>query len=147
MPDTEASTGLPAQADEKPSAKYPTRELGRLIKYYREKVRQCTSAEQIGVIRNIQRLIDKGIGLEDIATALENYANDDYRKNQDPRYTYSIRTFFSEAKIQEWLKPRPKRAVQPPRPTLPEIAFTALERPKPVVPQTATESLEEDVEL
>jgi hypothetical protein len=147
MPDTEATEGLPARADEKPSAKYPTRELGRLIKYYREKVRQCSSGEQIGVIRNIQRLIDKGIGLEDIAQALENYANDEYRKSQDTRFSYSIRTFFSEAKIQEWLKPRPKRTFQPTRSTLPEIAFTALERPQPVVPQAATDSIEEEVEL
>lgn len=147
MPDTQASEGLSPQADGKPSAKYPTRELGRLLSYYKKNVRDFTPSESTGVIRAIQRMIDKGIGLEDIAQALRNYAEDEYRKSQDTRFSHAVRTFFSEAKIKEWLEPKQKRPFQPSKPSLPQIDFKALERPKPVIPQAAPETLEEDIEL
>lgn len=136
MPETTAGEGLPEQAPERLSAKYPTRELGRLLSYYKKNIRDYASGEAQGVIRNIQRLIDKGIGLEDIAQALENYANDEWRKSQDPRYSLSVRSFFSEAKIKEWATPKPARPT-PVKAALPEIDFQPLERPKPAIPQAA----------
>lgn len=119
----------------KPKGDRPTREIWRLLKYYDNKVRHCSKADFIGVIRNIQRLIDKGIGMETIATALENYANDEWRQAQDPRYSLAPRSFFSEAKIKEWETPRPS-----PKPVRPQIQFEAIERPAPVIPVTELET-------
>lgn len=107
----------------------PTRELWRFVKFYTERIRAQSRTECQGVIRQIQRLIDKGIGLEDMALALENYANDEWRKAQDPRFTKSIRSFFTAENIKEWMTPRPKKPVRP----IDVIAkFEAVERPKPV---------------
>jgi hypothetical protein len=111
------------------SGQRPTRELWRFIKFYTERIRAQSAADCKGVIRQIQRLIDKGIGLEDMALALENYANDEWRKAQDPRYTKSIRSFFTAENIKEWMTPKPKKSVRP----IDRIAkFEAVERPKPV---------------
>lgn len=107
----------------------PTRELWRFIKFYTERVRPQSKADCQGVIRQIQRLIDKGIGVEDMALALENYANDDWRKAQDPRFTKSIRSFFTAENIKEWMTPKPKKPV---RPIDQIVKFETLERPQPV---------------
>ena len=123
----------------------PTRELGRFISFYKKNIRDCTSQECVGVIRNIQRLIEKGIAAEDIATALRNYADDEWRKSQDPRFSYAIRTFFSEAKIKEWLTPKEKRAFKE-KPALPQVNFTPLERPKPAALLPVIHELNEEAD-
>jgi hypothetical protein len=122
----------------------PTRELWRFVKYYTEHIRAQSRTECQGVIRQIQRLIDKGIGLEDMALAMENYAKDDWRKAQDPRFTKSIRSFFTAENIKEWLTPRPKKPVRP----IDQIAlFEAVERPKPAVvePEIEDQASPEDL--
>jgi hypothetical protein len=114
----------------------PTRELWRFVRYYTENIRAQSQTECQGVIRQIQRLIDKGIGVEDMALALENYAKDDWRKRQDPRFTKSIRSFFTVENIKEWLTPRPKKPVRP----IDQIAlFEAVDRPKPAVIEPETD--------
>ncbi len=131
-----------------PSAQRTTRELGRFLKYYKEKIRDYTADESVGVIRNIQRMLDNGITAEDIATALHNYAEDEYRKASHPTFTMSVRKFFSQAKIQEWITPvkrTPPMAYT--KPSLPQVAFTPLERPQPVVPAMHNNTEEDDYEL
>jgi hypothetical protein len=131
MPTAETDVGgVPPEGQE--SAKYTTRELGRLLGFYKKHIRDYTPEESRGVIRNIQRMLDKGTELEDIATAVQNYAEDEWRKSQDPRYSMPVRTFFSAAKIKEWLTPRERPVSM--KPALPQIHFTPLERPKPVQP-------------
>jgi hypothetical protein len=142
MPENDLFGSQPEAPAKAPSDR-PTRELGRFIKFYKEKVRDCTSTECVGVIKNIQRMLDKGIGLDEIATALQNYADDEWRKSRDPRLSYPIRTFFSMAKIKEWLNPMPK----PGKPGLPQINFTPLETPKPAALNTYAAPEEEAFEL
>lgn len=144
MPDMENGQGLPAQPPEKPSAKYPTRELGRLLSFYKKNVRDYLPQESVGVIRNIQRLIDKGIEYQDIVQALKNYADDEWRKNSDPKYTMGVRTFFTEVKVKEWINPIKRKAAVPEKPKLPQIDFEPMERPKPFVPQAQTLFVEEE---
>ena len=141
MPDNEAVEGLPEQAPENASARYPTRELGRLIKYYRENIKDFGKAVPTGTMRNIQRLLDAGIELTDIVLAMENY--EQARKNQDPQYTLGVRSFFSEDKVRYWLDP-PKQTPFKAKPTLPEIKFVPLVQPQPVVPVPAQLAFEED---
>ena len=125
----------------------PTRELGRFISFYKKNIRDVSSQDCIGVIRNIQYMLNKGISAEEIATALRNYADDEWRKSQDPRFSYAIRTFFSAAKIKEWQTPKAKQPFNA-KPSLPQVKFTPLERPKPAVPQvSAYEPDEETGEL
>jgi hypothetical protein len=146
MPDTEPVEGLPAeQTLERPSAKYPTRELGRLLSYYKKNIKDFGTKVPFGVMKNIQSIIDKGVALEDIVTAMQNY--EQARKDQDPQFTLGVRSFFSEEKIAYWLDP-PKQATTPFRlkPALPEIQFTATMRPKPAVPVQAALPIVEDDE-
>jgi hypothetical protein len=150
MPDNELVEGLqPPQAPTKPSDAYPTRELGRLLKAYKERVRDYHYTESQGVIKNIQRMIDKGIEFADIAQALDNYAKDEWRLSQGPARSHPVRTFFCEAKIKEWINPPPRsKTTTQARPALPQVAFVALERPKPVIPQDVILlPFEEDDEL
>jgi hypothetical protein len=142
MLDRKAGEGAP-EAPEKQSARYRTQELGRLLSYYKKNIRDYHYTEANGVIRNIQRLIDKGLALEDIVQAMENYAADEYRKSSDPRFTLSVRSFFSEAKIREWLNPVERK---PMKPMLPQINFEPLVRPTPVNLLTEREE-ENDIEL
>ena len=89
------------------SEQRPTRELWRFVDFYGKNIRATSKADSTGVIRQIQRLIDKGIGLEDIATALENYAKDEWRMAQtDPKASKPMRSFFTAETIKEWLTPR-----------------------------------------
>lgn len=115
---------------DKPSKAYTSRELWRFVRYYCEKIRNHPQNECVGVIRNIQRMIDKGIGLEKIATALENYYKDEWR-TANPAYSMKIRSFFSQEAIEEWQHPRPK--VKKVEPRIPSIDFTPQQRPKPAV--------------
>jgi hypothetical protein len=108
----------------------PTRELFRFVAYYNEKIRAHSKEECVGVLRNIQRIIDKGLGVEDLAQALENYEADEWRR-ANPRYSKQIRSFFTYETIKEWLKPRPK-AVKP-DPLARVSGFTVDAKPAPVV--------------
>lgn len=114
-----------------------TRELSRLMKYYNEKIKPHSKSQCVGVLRNIQRLLASGTALEDIALALENYANDPWRKANDLRYTKAIRSFFMPDVIAEWQTPRPQFV----KPGLPEIQFMPTVQPSPV---TVTPSPEEE---
>jgi hypothetical protein len=139
MPLKQEPEGLPDEAVAKPADSRPTREIGRLLSFYKKNIRDYTPTESVGVVRNIQRMIAKGLVFEDIVTALQNYAEDEWRKSQDPRRSMPIRTFFSEAKIREWLKPQGRTVPVAQKPALPEIAFTPIERPAPAIPLCSAE--------
>ncbi len=113
-----------------PQEQRPTRELWRFVDFYNKNVRAHSKEECMGVIRQIQRLIDKGLGVEDLATALENYAADEWRKAQEPRYSKPIRSFFTYEVVKEWLTPK-KKPVRP-DPLKRVTAFQTTEMPKPV---------------
>lgn len=130
---------MEATLPDKPSQR-PTKELWRFVKYYTSNIRNFSQAECSGVIRAIQRMVDKGIPLEDIALALENYKDDPWRK-ANPRYSKHIRSFYTPETIKEWLTPRP--AIQ--KPTSPAFNFEASEKPAPAVPVSETSS--NDVDL
>lgn len=119
----------PPQADLGTPKQRPTRELWRFVRFYCQNIRAQSAEDCKGVIRAIQRMVDKGIGLEDIAQALENYAEDPWRKQQDPRYSKPIRAFFKPEVIREWLTPKP-----PPKPVQPVFDFEPTIRPVPAVP-------------
>ena len=104
------SSAAPASAPEPvaPLAEQrPTRELYRFVAFYDEKIRKSSEAEKVGIFRSMQRLIDKGLGVDAMAQALENYEADEWRP-ACPRFSKSIRTFFTVECIQEWLQPRGK---------------------------------------
>ena len=142
MPRKKASTDLPVQGGEavpaEPSDAYTSRELWRCINFYCKNIRNHPPEEYKGVIRNIQRMIDKGIGLEMIATALENYMNDEWRK-ANPAYSKPIRSFFTKEIIEEWQHPRP--SIKKPDPV--QINFTPLFRPSPVTVEPKPEELDD----
>lgn len=85
----------------------PTKELYRFIAFYNEKIKAHAPAVTATVLRNIQRLLDKGLGIEDMAVALENYEKDEWRR-ANPRYSKDMRSFFTLETIKEWLTPRRK---------------------------------------
>ena len=125
-----------AATEEKPSSNYTTRELYRFIRYFSEKIRPTSTGDTAGVIRNIQRLIDKGLGVDQFAIALENYANDEWLKAQDVRYRKTMRQFFTFEIIKEWQTPRPQVQTKLPRP---QITFTTDVKPEPAQPKLAEE--------
>jgi hypothetical protein len=90
-----------------PSQKYTTKDIWKLTKFYADKIRAFPPSHAGRLIKQIQRLLDKGVEMDSIAIALENYEADEQRRRADPRYVLSIYTFFTEAKIQEWQTPRP----------------------------------------
>lgn len=123
-----------------PAEQRPTNELWRFLDYYNKNVKAHSASECSGVIRNIQRLIDKGLGVDSLATALENYANDEWRK-ANPRYSKHIRSFFSLEVITEWLTPRPP-IVKP----MDKVAkFRSDERPAPAIPVRLDDQPQDDL--
>ena len=106
----------------------PTRMLWRFVDYYNKHIKEHSKEECVGVIRNIQRIIDKGLGVEDLAQALENYEKDEWRK-ANPRYSKPIRSFFTYEMVKEWLNPRPKLVKPDPLARL--SLFEALPTPPP----------------
>lgn len=90
-----------------PAEQRPARELWRLMNFYNTKIKAHSKEECVGVIRNMQRLIDKGLGVDEMAQALENYEADEWRR-ANPRYSKTVRAFFTVESIKEWLTPRPK---------------------------------------
>lgn len=96
------------EPEPEPESEYSTRELSQFLRFYNEKIRKHSTAETRGVIRQIQRLLKKGVTVEMIRAALQNYAADEWRKAQDPRYSKHIRSFFTQEFIQEWQAPRPR---------------------------------------
>lgn len=117
-----------------PAEQRPTRELYRFWAFYNEKIKAQPKATVAGVLRNIQRLIDQGLGVEDMAQALENYEADEWRR-ANPRYSKSIWAFFTAENIREWLVPRPKMVKPDPLSRVNE--FKTVERPAPVQPTIA----------
>jgi hypothetical protein len=90
-----------------PAEQRPTRELYRFIRFYNDKIKKSSETERVGIFRAIQRLIDKGLGVDAIALALENYEADEWRR-ANPRFSKSIRSFFTVETIQEWQTPKGK---------------------------------------
>ena len=82
-----------------------TREISKLVAFYNEQIRPHGKQEQLGIFRNIQRLIGKGISMAQMSRALQNYAADEYVRASDPRLRMNIRSFFSESVIKLWQEP------------------------------------------
>lgn len=128
-----------ADKPSKPSDAYTARELWKLMNFYLTKIRNHPKGETVGVIRQIQRLLDKGIEFDTIAQALENYAADDWRK-ANPRYSRPVRTFFTAESIAEWSQPKPpvRKYAEP------FLSFEPSVVPKPLQPTKPEEP--EDIE-
>lgn len=135
MPRKKKTEGDPAQPAFKSPEQRPTREYWRMMAYYKENIRPQSDADCVGVIRNIQRLIEKGTSIEDIAVALENYASDPWRK-ANPRYSKPIRSFFTAEMIQEWQTPK-SEPVKPPKPIDRIAQFTSDFLPSPAVVESS----------
>jgi hypothetical protein len=120
----------------------PTRELYRFVAFYNEKIKAHGPSVTAGVIKNIQRLIDKGLGVEDLAQALENYEKDDWRR-ANPRFSKSIFAFFTYEIIKEWLLPRPKM-VKPDPIKARVTEFQPDFRPEPAQPTLLTDEVISD---
>lgn len=114
---------------------YTTRDLWRFVNYYCTRIRAFPNTETGGVIRNIQRMLAKGISLEEIAIALRNYEEDDWRKKNDPRYSMHIRSFFKAETIKQWQTPRPKLKQS----RLPFVTIQPTTKPTPVQVQQQDE--------
>lgn len=95
-----------------PAEQRPTRELYRFIAFYLEKVRKHSKSDTVGVFRQIQNLIDKGLGVDVIAIALENYEADEWRR-KNPHFSKHIRSFFTPETIKDWQTPKKIRPVDP----------------------------------
>lgn len=122
----------------------PTRELFRFVAFYNQKIKAHGPDVTATVLRNIQRLLDKGLGIEDMAIALENYENDEWRK-ANPRYSKDMRSFFTMETIKEWLTPRPK--LVKPDPLKHVHAFETSAKPAPAKPMLFDDPEDESLEL
>jgi hypothetical protein len=127
-----------------PAEQRPTRELYRFIRFYTEKIRAASKTEMVGVFRLIQNVIDKGLGVDEIAAALENYEQDEWRR-ANPRFSKSIRSFFTVENIKEWQTPKGKPKKVDPLARL--NSFAPDLRPAPAVPQPLDDLLSEEEAL
>jgi hypothetical protein len=84
-----------------------TRQLSKFKTFFLQNIKSVSDREQLGVIRQIQRIVAKGVTHEQIAIALRNYADDPFRKESDERFTKNIMSFFTETCIKEWQTPLP----------------------------------------
>jgi hypothetical protein len=86
-----------------------TREISKLVNFYLKNVRNQPKEEYVGLFRNIMAMCKRGrVSMNDISTALQNYAADEYVQSLDPRLRKSIRVFFKEENILAWLSPMPR---------------------------------------
>lgn len=123
------------------SALPTTRELSKFISFYTQNIRQHSRSETMGVMRQIQRLLEKGLTMKQISTALKHYRDDPFRQQADPRHMKHIRSFFTRETIEQWQQPvqgrrgsfgRPRHAVLSALDALDQIAPPP--PPIPVVP-------------
>ncbi len=125
-----------------PAEQRPTRELYRFWAFYNDKIKPSPKSTVAGVLRNIQRLIDQGLGVDEMALALENYESDEWRR-ANPRYSKSIFAFFTAENVREWLSPRPK--MTKPDPLERVNQFTTDVRPAPAQPVLPTVEAEPEL--
>lgn len=86
-----------------------TREISKIVTFYLKNVRNHPKEEQLGLFRNITAMCKRGrVTMNQISTAVQNYAADPYVQSLDPRARKAIRIFFKEEVILQWLNPMPK---------------------------------------
>lgn len=105
-----------------------SRYLSRYVTFYDEHIRKHSASEKLGVIRQIRNLLNQGITEEQIQRALQNYADDPFRKSGDQRFSKNIRSFFNSVNILQWQEPM-KRSRRPDAPSSPEPLFVPTPRP------------------
>lgn len=142
MPKTDVEQPALFSPDEAPVVELPpdgtalptTRELSKFIMFYRENIRQHSKPETTGVMRQIQRLLMKGVTMKQISTALKHYRDDPFRQQADPRHVKHIRSFFTREVINQWQRPVPagRRGFRPRH-----SALDALEALQQLAPQPA----------
>jgi hypothetical protein len=101
-----------------------SRNLSKYVTFYVQNIRDVPKVETVGVIRSIQRLLEKGaVTHEEIAVALRNYRDDPFRREADPRMVKHIRSFFTADTIKQWQRPveRTARGFRAPSPMVQEI--------------------------
>jgi hypothetical protein len=104
-----------------------TVELSRIVRFYCKNVRPHSPKEMTGIYRNLQRLCNqKGVTLEMLQTAVENYAADPYVRASDPRARKNIRSFFTYDNVVMWQQPVRQNPLMKKKPV--ESALDALER-------------------
>ena len=118
-----------------PAEQRPTRELYRFWAFYNDKIKAAPKTSVGGIIKNIQRIIDQGLGVDDMAVALENYEADEWRR-ANPHYSKSIWAFFTPETIRERLTPKPNMVK--PDPLARVHQYLTTERPSPAQPVLPT---------
>jgi hypothetical protein len=83
--------------------------LADIAERYTRSVRAHSHYEMLGVIRNMRRLLAKGITFEMLDVAVRIYAADPFVQRSDPRRRKHIRSFFTEITIRQWQTPLPER--------------------------------------
>jgi hypothetical protein len=126
-----------------------TREISKLVTFYLKNVRAHDKSEMVGIIRQIQLMVKKGITMEDISLAMQNYASDDFTKNNHPALRHHIRKFMMPEKIRMWKNPPKRQATfaEKQRATDPSLSrLDALEAkaPAPVTVAVPTRVLYDD---
>jgi hypothetical protein len=106
-----------------------TREISKLVTFYCKNVRAHDKAEMVGIIRQIQLMLNKGVTMEDISAAIQNYAADEFTRNSHEAHRHHIRKFMMPEKIRQW-KIAPKRTKTTTDPSL--VALERLEASAPV---------------
>lgn len=101
----------------------PTRALAKIANKYYKAVRPHAAKDKVGVIRQMQRLVLKGVTPEMLETAIDNYVKSLVEENTDPRFRKRIRSFLEINNVLLWQKPLPTRP-KPPR----DHALDAMDR-------------------
>ena len=112
-----------------------TRALGKLTSIYFKRIKSHSETEKRGIIQQLMRLIKKGIGLDEMQVALENYiehctkkvcqdhptveqpktstvctlCKGELEEYVDARLRKNVRSFFTSDNIKQWQRPLVRR--------------------------------------
>lgn len=77
------------------------RELSKIIKFYRENVREHNEAQLFGAIRHLQLLLARGeVTAADVAKAVRNYSESSTPK----QFRFTFKRFMCEDMIKQWVE-------------------------------------------
>lgn len=77
-----------------------TREISRVVSFYEKNVRN--DGKVIGIFRQIQLMLNKGVTLGQISQAVQNYAKADFTRSLPEPRRHSIRKFMKPEVIRQW---------------------------------------------
>lgn len=110
-----------------------TRDIARLLQYYEMNIRN--DGKILGIFRQVQRLVAKGITLSQISQAMQKYAADPWVKGQDERRRMPVRGFMTVNYIRKWQTDIPDYFADPALRVLSALTAAGHERlPVPVAP-------------